>query len=337
MSQVICLGESLMDRIADEVGQELNLIQNWTNFPGGAPANVACALSRLGTSSSFLGCISRDTFGEELISTLRFYDVDRSLVQRHLTAITRQVLVTRDARGGRAFGGFNQSHQVFADSQLSFRKQDASFFSSASFLYLGSLILAEPQCRSAVEQYLQMAQFHGLQIFMDVNLRPMFWHASDSSKSIIFKVLAHINYLKVASEEAQWLFETQNPTQICDRFPKLQGVFVTAGDQGCHYQLHGFSGACPAFSVQSIDTTGAGDGFVAGCLHQLLTCPTFSHPSHAESLVRYANAVGGLSTLHIGAIAPDPTPKMSSNSSKMAKAILYNLGSGRQTSNNHNG
>ena len=63
MSQVICLGEILIDCIADEPGQDIAQIQKWTHYPGGAPANVACALTRLGISSSFLGAVGTDAAG----------------------------------------------------------------------------------------------------------------------------------------------------------------------------------------------------------------------------------------------------------------------------------
>ena len=307
MSQVICLGEILIDRIADEPGKDINLIQNWTNYPGGAPANVACALNRLGTSSAFLGCISQDQLGQDLRSTLLSYGVSLELLQVHPTASTRQVFVTRDANGDRTFAGFNQTPTTLADTKLSFQRTDRTAFKTANFLYLGSLILAESQCRQVVDQYLQLAKSLEIKIFMDVNLRAMFWENPEESKSLILENLKNVDYLKVSTEEAHWLFNSQDSKEIYTQYPNIKGLFITDGAKGCSYHLHKFSGSMPGFIVNTIDTTGAGDGFVAGCIHQLILHPSITNRTQAESLVRYANAVGALSTEQLGAIASEPT------------------------------
>lgn len=310
MSQVICLGELLVDRIANQVGGEIASIQSWTDYPGGAPANVACALQRLGTSSAFLGAVGWDLVGDRLLATLTQYQVETSLIQRNSKAPTRQVYVTRNGEGDRAFAGFsNSSSQCFADELLTYHPKDEAFFQECDYLYLGTLVLANKTARHAVDAYLKLAQAQNIQCFMDINWRPMFWQHPDEAKAIIWERLNLIDYLKVSEEEAHWLFDTDRPENIRDRLPHLKGIFMTLGERGCRYHLEKFSGEVSGFEVKAVDTTGAGDGFVAGCLHQLASNVTLNHEADAEQFVRYANAVGGLSTSQLGAIAPHPTSR----------------------------
>jgi sugar/nucleoside kinase (ribokinase family) len=185
--------------------------------------------------------------------------------------------------------------------------KDEKLFQSWEYLYLGTLILANQTARNSVDQYLQLAHAHDVQCFMDINWRPMFWQDPDEAKAIILERLGLIHYLKVSEDEAHWLLGTGNPKTIRDRYPDLKGLLITLGERGCCYSLGKFSGTVPGFQVNVIDTTGAGDGFVAGCLHQLVNQGIPQEETDAEQWVRYANAVGALTTLQLGAIAPHPT------------------------------
>ncbi|HEY9658025.1 MAG TPA: PfkB family carbohydrate kinase, partial [Allocoleopsis sp.] len=100
--RVICLGEILWDCLADQPGKPIEQVQSWTNYPGGAPANVACALVKLGTPAGFIGCVGEDEAGEVLIDLLEATGVNVEGVQRH-RAPTRLVEVLRSMTGDRQF------------------------------------------------------------------------------------------------------------------------------------------------------------------------------------------------------------------------------------------
>lgn len=93
--RVLCLGEVLFDRIADQPGLNVNEVVSWTPYPGGAPANVSCALVKLGTSAGFVGCVGEDEPGQILVELLRSTGVNGVGIQRHATAPTREVFVVR--------------------------------------------------------------------------------------------------------------------------------------------------------------------------------------------------------------------------------------------------
>ncbi len=308
--RVLCLGEVLFDCLADQLGRSLEQVESWTPYPGGAPANVACALVKLGTPAGFIGCVGEDEPGNQLIEVLQNVGVDSTGIQRHSTAPTRQVYVVRSETGDREFAGFGDlDTSQFADAFLQGSNLPESLFANAEFLVLGTLELAYPQTRKAITRALQLADQHHVKVLVDINWRPMFWPDPSAAKPLIEELLKHIDFLKIAKEEAELFFDTSNAGVIKHRLDLLEGVLVTDGDQDCSYCLGDQEGTFPAFSVNVQDTTGAGDAFVAGFVHQLceygLKC--IATPEAARNVVKYACAVGAITTMKAGAIAAQPT------------------------------
>ncbi|MEB3309812.1 MAG: carbohydrate kinase [Snowella sp.] len=308
--QVLCLGEILFDCLADQLGQPLDKVMSWTRYPGGAPANVACGLVKLDIPSAFIGCIGSDSIGEELVNVLQDVGVNTWGVQRHPSLATRQVYVIRSLDGDRHFAGFGSTPTVdFADTQLTADHLPEEVFKQAQYLVLGTITLAYPQSRQAVYRAVEWAKKYHLKIFLDINWRSVFWEQPEGAIALINDLLNTASFLKCTDEEAEQFFQTQNTAAIQQRFRNLQGILITAGERGCHYQLGNNQGFIPAFPVQVIDTTGAGDSFVAGFLKQLVeqNDQLFEDRSLAQAAIRYASAAGALTTTKLGAIAAQPT------------------------------
>lgn len=308
--RVICLGEILFDCLADQLGIPLEQVKSWTPYPGGAPANVACALVKLGTSAGFIGCVGEDEPGNQLVEALNEVGVDTRGIQCHPTAPTRQVYVVRSEKGDRSFAGFGGlDTSQFADAFLDGSKFPKSLFNYGEFLVLGTLELAYPQTREAIKKALQLAEQYGLKILIDINWRPMFWPDPSEAKLLIEELFKHVDFLKIAKEEAELFFDTIDPGAITHRLDSVEGVLVTDGAKGCHYCLNDIEDYLPAFMMNVQDTTGAGDGFVAGFVHQLCQkgLKSIATAESARDVVKYASAVGGLTTLKPGAIASQPT------------------------------
>jgi fructokinase len=311
-SRVICLGEILFDCLADQPGRSLEEVESWTPYPGGAPANVACALVKLGTSAAFLGAVGQDDDGNSLVQLLQDVGVDVRGVQKHPTAPTRLIYVLRSETGDRQFAGFGQRQTgEFADTHLLADKIPQKLFEEADFLVMGTLELAYPETREAISRALELAEKHRVKILLDVNWRPVFWEDEAEAKELIENILQKVDFVKLSEEEAEWLFETTDPEYIGHSLEAAEGILVTAGDKGCFYYLGETKGRLPAFSVQAIDTTGAGDSFLAGFLHQLCEngIGSLASPIKVQKTVVYASAVGALTTTKPGAIAAQPTPE----------------------------
>jgi len=308
--RVLCLGEVLYDFLADQPGLPLEQVKSWTPYPGGAPANVACGLVKLGTTSGFIGCVGQDESGTALVDLLQQTGVDATGIQRHPTAPTRAVYVVRSEMGDRSFAGFG-AHETtaFADAHLQASQLPVTLFEEAEFLVLGTLELAYPESRAAIARALELADQYYVKIVVDVNWRPVFWQDQAIATDLILDLLNHADILKLSDEEATWLFGTTDPGIIAHRIGSLEGVLVTAGEHGCAYYLGENQGKLPAFAVEVEDTTGAGDSFVAGLLHQLCQkgLRSLADPDTAAAIVYYASAIGALTTARAGAIAAQPT------------------------------
>ena len=308
---VICLGETLIDLLANQLGMPLATVTSWTPYPGGAPTNVACGLVKLGTPTALIGCLGSDEVGTNLTRLLTEIGVDLTGLQQHPTAPTRQIYVTRSIDGDRTFAGFIDDipTELFADALLNADRIAESLFINAKLLAIGTISLAYPASYQATYRALELARKYQLQVFVDVNWRSMFWDDFDRAKFEIYDVLDRADFIKMSDEEAQWLYGSIEPRIIRDRLPNCQGIFITAGAKGCDYLLADRSGFIPSFDVPAIDTTGAGDSFVAACIDRLVRLGREGVQSAeiAANLVKYASAAGALTTLAPGAIDAQPT------------------------------
>jgi fructokinase len=308
---VIALGEMLIDLLANQLGMPLDRVSDWTAYPGGAPANVACGLVKLGTPTALISCLGEDEVGKKLVGLLTDIGVDITGIQYSQIAPTRQVYVIRSAAGDRSFAGFidRLSTDKFADVFLDAAQLPEHLFSGAKLLSIGTISLADPMSRAATDRALELARKYGLKIFIDVNWRSMFWDDPDRAKTVILDVLNRADFIKLSDDEAEWLFNSIDPQLIRQQLPHSQGIFVTAGAKGCYYSLASQNGFVPAFAVDAIDTTGAGDSFVAACIHQLCRAGIESIESQeaAVKFIQYAAAAGAITTLQAGAIDAQPT------------------------------
>lgn len=312
--QVICLGEALVDRIVAPLASA-GAAAPWVDYPGGAPANVATALGKLGTVAGFLGCLGQDPPGDAVLAALVAAGVNCQWVQR-CTAPTRVVLVQRNAQGDRQFVGFSQGHAAdFADGALEARALPEPWFEQARYLVMGTLGLATPGLGQSMEQALVWARRYGVMTVVDLNWRSLFWPRPDQARDRILPFIHAVDILKLNQEEADWLFHTQAASQILPTLDRAQLVLVTGGAAGCWYATPTSEGHVPSFAVPCLETTGAGDAFLAGLLHALCQSPepTLPEGERLVRAIRYANATGALTTTQAGAMAAQPRPEAVDN------------------------
>ncbi|WP_017324811.1 carbohydrate kinase [Synechococcus sp. PCC 7336] len=303
---VLCLGEVLWDCLADEVGRSRQQVSGWTRYPGGAPANVATALAKLGVASGFVGCVGSDRLGSQLVQILTESGVNLEGLQQHPTAPTRQVYVTRTAEGDRQFAGFDRPNRQFADTYLEPDPLPASLFAQARYLVLGTLGLAYSPTKAAVARAIAWAQQHSLTVVVDLNWRPTFWPDPNAAKAAILPLLNCADLVKLTAEEGHWLCHSDDPSEIVRQLQPALGVCVTDGDRGCRYCCEAQRGFVPAFAVPTVDATGAGDGFLAALVAALARSPQDGSRDW-QQVVTYASAVGALTVTSAGAMAAQPT------------------------------
>ena len=317
-AQVICLGEALVDRLGPPGGDPATAPeQQCDDRLGGAPANVACALARLGTPSAFAGRLGTDAIGAAFRQLLAGRGVDLSAIQSDPIRPSRIVLVRRDAGGDRSFGGFaGDRGEGFADQALDaavLQEALPPLLRSARWLQIGTIPLATPASAAALASAVQLAAGAAVPVALDVNWRPTFWDpaaAADAGPpaaavAAIQPLLERAALIKLAAEEARWLFGGTDPVSIRAALPQQPAVVVTDGGAQVGWCFGSSSGVMPAYPVDVVDSTGAGDAFLAGLLHQLCRKPQLLDGGSAEA-VRFAGACGALVCGGAGAIDPQP-------------------------------
>jgi fructokinase len=323
MPDVICLGEALIDFIPLESGVSLAEVSGFRKAPGGAPANVAAGLSKLGNPSAFVGKVGDDPFGWFLESIFAEHGVDTSRMLFDDTARTGLAFVTLTAEGVPEFMFYRNPS---ADMLLSAGELDAEFIQSARAFHYGSITLISEPSKSATETAIWLAAEVGRLISYDPNLRRPLWPSDEEAREQMLAAMVYPHVVKVSEEELVFLTGRSDGSDLSDSsdlsdmsdqlmaaYPNILLLAVTLGAQGCFYRTASALGRSPAFSVDVVDTTGAGDGFVAGMLSCLLDAA--SKPEEIGSLdeqaldriFRFANAVAALTTTKPGAITALPT------------------------------
>ena len=300
---VVCLGEALIDRLGPPGGDPA-VDRPVDDRLGGAPANVACGLARLGTPVAFTGRLGQDAIGDAFVRLFAEREVQTSLLQRDANRPSRIVLVRRSPEGERQFQGFA------GDEGAGFADQDLEPFAlpQARWLLIGTLPLASPSSASALLSAVRQARSQDTAIALDVNWRPTFWNAtadpgagpSAAAQAAMQPLLDQAALIKLAREEALWLFNSDDPGVIQQALSQRPDVVVTDGAAPVRWQLAEKSGQQAAFQPPTVvDTTGAGDAFTAGLLHRWDAAP--------QERIRFAAACGALVCGGAGGIDPQPT------------------------------
>ncbi|MDC2982632.1 carbohydrate kinase [Prochlorococcus sp. AH-736-E05] len=314
--KVICLGEALIDRIRNKSNQ------GFSDFLGGAPANVACALRKLKIDSIFIGSLGNDDNGKKFIKLFNELEVNLDFLQLHNNSSTRVVNVGRDKFGDRFFSGFEESsYSCFADEVLSkklIQKEILNLESSfleTKYLVTGTILLSSPIAAETIFFILEQAKKFEVKIVIDLNWRDVFWdHSSFSSEitkparvNLIKNFLNHANVLKLAREEATLFFEDENPLLISQQLSNRPDVIITDGKNPVAWYINGLQGITETFSSKKIvDTTGAGDAFLAGLISKLISSGYPSSELEIEDCIKFASVCGLLTCLGEGAIEQQP-------------------------------
>ncbi len=307
MPTVIAHGELLIDFVPTISGGTLIEAPAFIKAPGGAPANVAVGLARLGVSAGFMGQVGDDAFGHFLAQTLYENGVEVSSLKFSTAARTALAFVSLKADGERDFIFYRHPS---ADMLYRPDDVDEAAIRAARVFHFGSISLIGEPARSATLKALEIAQAAGALISYDPNLRLPLWPSAETARQGIRLAWPFAHLIKISEEELAFLAETDDPAKATCKLwhPDLKLLVITRGQVGCRYVTTQFTGEVAGFSVDAIDATGAGDAFVAGLLKGLLEQPdAWNDETHLRALCRYANAVGALTTTRRGAIPALPT------------------------------
>jgi fructokinase len=303
------------------VGESLGFLK----APGGAPANVAAGVAKLGRSSAFLGKVGDDPFGRYLSDAFAAAGVDTGGMVFSTTERTGLAFVSLAANGERDFCFFRNPS---ADMTYLPEELDVARISDCAIFHFGSISTIDEPARTATLTAVRQAKSQSKLISYDPNLRPPLWRTLNEAREIILETTPLADMVKVSEEELGFLVKGNSPdasltveeAEECEaefmaRFTTVSLLCVTQGAKGCRWRTRGGErGSMPGFAVNAVDTTGAGDGFIAAVMVGLLERGATSAERLANldgetlrALFSYANAVGALTTTRKGAIPALPT------------------------------
>jgi fructokinase len=306
--EVTCIGEILVDFVSTEVGASLSDAPAFMKFPGGAPANLAVGLVRLGVPTAFIGRVGDDSFGHYLCGELRKIGVMGQGIVFDKQHKTRLAFVSLTP-GGERFFEFWESEP--ADSQLRFSDANLPILRDSKIIHVSSFLLLREPARSSLVQIISECQGGECLISFDPNIRLDLWETEEKAKQLMMKVIKYTHILRLNHQEASFLTGVSSIEEagklLLRAGPKI--VVITRGADGCFFKTENVEGYSDGFKVDVVDTTGCGDGFLAGLLYGLLRSNLGIGELTRDKLheiCRYANAVGALVATKTGAITALP-------------------------------
>ncbi|KAG6659119.1 hypothetical protein I3843_03G010000 [Carya illinoinensis] len=295
---IVAFGEMLIDFVPDVAGVSLAESTAFLKAPGGAPANVACAITKLGGNSAFIGKLGDDDFGHMLVDILGKNEVNT----------TALAFVTLKKNGEREFMFYRNPS---ADMLLKESELNIGLIKRAKIFHYGSISLISEPCRSAHIAAMKAAKEAGILLSYDPNVRLPLWPSADAARDGIKSIWDQADFIKVSDEEVQFLTHGdpgKEDVVLSLWHDNLKLLLVTDGEKGCRYFTKSFKGKEAGFSVNTVDTTGAGDAFVGALLVSMANDTVIFHDEgKLREALTFANACGAICTTKKGAIPALPS------------------------------
>ena len=268
MKTVLCFGEALVDifTTGHHVEERLQL-PNYRQYPGGAPANAAVAVAKLGGQAKFIGQVGGDAFGKFLIDALQSYNVDTSLMAVSDDAQTALAFVCLDHAGDRSFYFYRNktADLLFEQDQI-----DTSWFDENSILHFCSNTLTDKDIANTTETIVTTATNAGSVVSFDVNLRHNLWPGKMVNIDQVNCLVDRAHILKFTREELMYLARSSEQaylTTLLENNGRL--ILVTDGEHPVSYHTEDYHGTITPPTVTAVDTTAGGDAFIGSFLFGL--------------------------------------------------------------------
>ncbi|GAA0137132.1 carbohydrate kinase [Paenibacillus sp. YSY-4.3] len=312
MGQLFAIGEVLIDFIPLQKGSLLKDVQAFERAAGGAPANVAASVAKLGGNASMLTKLGNDAFGDYLIEQLAHVGVRTDLIRRTDEANTGLAFVSLREDGERDFSFYRSPS---ADLLLSEDEINPDIFDANDILHFGSVDLVESPMKQAHLKAIHAIKRQGGLVSFDPNVRLALWKSPEECRQTIQAFLPAAHILKISEDELEFVTGIASTKEaIASLFRgDVKAVVYTRGKEGAELYLSAeekYEGQ--GFNVKVQDTTGAGDAFVGGLLYKLLEKRAAQDSiievfrTHHHEILEFANACGAWTTAGKGAIPALP-------------------------------
>ena len=300
MKKVICPGEALIDFVSMDIGKTLKATDGFITKAGGAPANVAAAISKLGAEAYFCGTVGDDAFGGFLEDTLNNNNINTELLFK-IKNNTTFAFVSLMENGERDFEFARDADECLTFDMISDRLEefDLYHFGSATAFMGGNL-------KDTYFKLKEYAKSNNKIISFDANYREsLFGNNKEEFIKCCKEFIVDSNIVKLSEEEAKLISGIEDIKEASQYIVNLgcENLMVTLGKEGTLLSNREKQILIKTKEVKMKDATGAGDAFIGAVIAQILNEPGKS----MEKIVEMANLVGGITTTKLGALESIPT------------------------------
>jgi len=295
MRSVLCFGEALIDFL--NTGKQHDgplILSNYRQYPGGAPANAAVAVAKLGGKAFFAGQVGADPFGDFLEQALIEYGVDTRYLSRHPSAKTALAFVMLDDDGDRSFSFYRQES---ADVLFSPQQVEENWFVDQPLFHFCSNTLTDEQITAATKVAVTKAKSSQSLVSFDVNLRHNLWSTGAADIALVNELVYMADIIKFSRDELEYLAQGNCDGYIQDCLDKGVSVLViTDGEHPIEFFSAQGKATVEVPTIKAVDTTAGGDAFSGALLFAL---SQLSEPKNALSsmtmltqLIKFASNCG---------------------------------------------
>lgn len=305
-NKVVALGELLIDFTESGVSPQGNPMLEAN--PGGAPCNVLAMLSKLGTSTAFIGKVGKDQFGRMLRQRIEEIGIDASYLYEDEKVHTTLAFVHTYEDGDRDFSFYRNPG---ADMMLTEDEIPEELIRTADIFHFGTLSMTHDTVRAATKKAVKTAKEAGCLISFDPNLRPPLWDSLETAKEQTVYGMEQCDILKISDNEIQWFTgkdDYEEGIQIIQERFGIPLIVLSMGKGGSRaYYGKMKVEEKPFLQENTIETTGAGDTFGACILHYILEHGLDSlTEKQLSEMLKFANAAASIITTRKGALCVMP-------------------------------
>ncbi len=304
---VVALGELLIDFTSYGLSSQGNPL--YEANPGGAPCNVLAILKRLSKSASFIGKVGDDVYGHQLHDAIVNAGIGDEGLIYDKEVHTTLAIVSKKPNGDRDFAFYRNPG---ADMMLSDAELPLPLIERARIFHFGTLSMTHEGVRKATEKAIEAAKASGALISFDPNMRPPLWDSQEAMVEAAEWGIAHCDILKISDNEIDLVTGEKDPykalAKLREHYPNVRFISLTFGADGSYASFLDKVIYVPAFRVDAIETTGAGDAYGGAMLSGLLEHELASLDEETVlKMMRLASAAAALVTLRKGALAVMPS------------------------------
>lgn len=303
---VVAMGELLVDFTENGVSEQGNPLLEAN--PGGAPCNVLSMLQNLGKKAAFIGKVGQDAFGRMLVEAVKGQGINTDNLLFDNVVPTTLAFVHTEKDGDRSFSFYRNPG---ADMMLRWNDVSEELLGDTRVFHFGTLSMTEETIAGTTKKAVQKAKEQGAVISFDPNLRPPLWKDLEDAKRQMWFGISQCDILKISDDEIAFLTDkTDIDAGVAEILEKYSPMLVcaTMGKRGSKAYYNGETVFCsPFLRKDTVETTGAGDTFMACVLNAVLEkgMEALTREDLFEML-EFANAASSIITTRKGALKVMP-------------------------------